>query len=68
MRKPRPWTPEEDERMEQLRVQYPGYTHSSPRGVRHPPPCGLSVVARELGRAKSSVHRRLHALAAREEE
>lgn len=63
----RKFSPEEDERLVALRLTFPGRSPNIPRGVRHPPSIGLRAVAKALGRATSSVHRRLVILAEREE-
>ena len=63
----RKFSPEEDERLISLRLAFPGRSPEVKRGVRHPPSIGLRAVAKALGRATSSVHKRLVFLAEREE-
>jgi hypothetical protein len=64
----RSFTPDEDQKLIELRLKYPGRSPHVKRGVRHPPSIGLRAVAKELGRATSSVHKRLVMLADREED
>lgn len=56
----RPFTPQEDKRLEELRLQFPGGRPYCGKG-------GIREIAAAMGRAKSSVQIRLQVLAAKAE-
>jgi predicted transcriptional regulator len=62
----RPFTPEEDERIDELRSVYANRRRYDSAGCRLPEPGSIREVAKAMGRHPASVHKRIHYLARRD--